>query len=153
MSGTLPFIPTTLPPGLYEQASGNIAAHATGGSASLTSGTTGTSLSRPSAVQPQFTGQASLQQQYTGSGLKSAPAVPPRPPVVVPAFPIPQQASGQTPQWDVTATDKLASDKFFDSLDAQKRGFIEGDVAVPFMLQSKLSEDVLAQIWYCITFS
>lgn len=49
--------------------------------------------------------------------------------------------------WDVTVEEKARFDQFFDSLDTQRRGFIEGDVAVPFMLQSKLSEDVLAQVW------
>ena len=54
---------------------------------------------------------------------------------------------GAAPAWDVTAEEKARFDQFYDSLDTQRRGFIEGDVAVPFMLQSKLSEDVLAQVW------
>lgn len=55
-------------------------------------------------------------------------------------------ATGQ-PAWDVTAAAKVASDGFFDTLDTQHLGYIEGDVAVPFMLQSNLPEDVLAQVW------
>jgi epidermal growth factor receptor substrate 15 len=49
--------------------------------------------------------------------------------------------------WDVTPTEKASADKHFDDLDAQKRGYIESDVAVPFMLQSKLPGDALASIW------
>ncbi|KAL7414092.1 hypothetical protein BDY24DRAFT_414779 [Mrakia frigida] len=49
--------------------------------------------------------------------------------------------------WDVTAAEKTASDKFFDELDTFGRGILDGDVAVPFMLQSKLPEVDLASIW------
>ena len=78
------------------------------------------------------------------------------------AFPAPQQQApfsnagallgasvfgGVSQAWDVTAEEKTKFDQFFDNLDSQKHGFIEGDVAVPFMLQSKLGEDILAQVW------
>ena len=43
--------------------------------------------------------------------------------------------------------EKAASDRFFDTLDTLQRGYIEGEVAVPFMLQSKLPEEILAQVW------
>lgn len=83
------------------------------------------------------------------------PAVPPRPTPSVASMPsafgAPAQNKNQ-PQWDVTPTEKSNSDQFFDTLDTQKRGYIEGDVAVPFMLQSKLPEDVLAQVWYVLIF-
>ncbi|KAF9069265.1 hypothetical protein BDP27DRAFT_1447851 [Rhodocollybia butyracea] len=79
MSNQIPIIPTSLPPGLYQQASG---------------GTFGAAL-----------------------------------------------------QWDVTAADKASFDGYFDTLDTAKLGYIEGEVAVPFMLQSKLPGDVLARVW------
>jgi len=47
----------------------------------------------------------------------------------------------------VTPTEKQASDRFFDQLDKFGRGLIDGDVAVPFMLESKLPEVVLASVW------
>ncbi|KAL1413265.1 hypothetical protein Q8F55_001020 [Vanrija albida] len=59
----------------------------------------------------------------------------------------PTSSSASTLPWDVTAETKAASDRFFTQLDSQNRGVIEGDVAVPFMLQSQLDEGVLASIW------
>jgi epidermal growth factor receptor substrate 15 len=56
--------------------------------------------------------------------------------------------NSSTPQlWDVTPTEKAIADKHFDKLDAQKRGYIDCDIVVPFMLQSNLPENVLASIW------
>ena len=147
MSGQLSFIPTSLPPGLYEQASGGgIVSHGTGSSGSYNTG----SFS-PTRMTQQYTGPGALQAQTTGQK-----RVPPVLPTRKPSAPI--QAShayshpaasfstGQ-PTWDVTAAEKASADRFFDTLDSQKLGYIEGDVAVPFMLQSNLPEDTLAQVW------
>ncbi|KAH7927735.1 hypothetical protein BV22DRAFT_1110947 [Leucogyrophana mollusca] len=144
MSGQLSFVPTTLPPGLYEQAGGRhldgVAAHSTGGSAALSSPAASSFAPKHPAVQSQLTGQ-----------LSSAPPLPSRRPggsglaPTVPAFP--SAAPQATGHWDVTAAEKAGADRFFDTLDSQHHGYIEGDVAVPFMLQSKLSEDILAQVW------
>lgn len=49
--------------------------------------------------------------------------------------------------WDITTQEKATADSFFATLDTQKRGYIEGDVAVSFMVKSGLPEPVLAQIW------
>ncbi|KAI0057121.1 hypothetical protein BV25DRAFT_1863870, partial [Artomyces pyxidatus] len=183
MSGALSFVPTTLPPGLYEQASGtdsisafstsSVKTHATGGSGSFSPGLSGVFPSRPggSAVQPQYTGQAlqqqftgqpvqqhftgqALQHQYTGQPLQPqstgagiTPAARQRTAPAVPPFPLPQNATGQAPAWDVTPAEKTSADNFFTTLDSRKQGYIEGDIAVPFLLQSKLPEDVLAQVW------
>jgi epidermal growth factor receptor substrate 15 len=59
------------------------------------------------------------------------------------AFPVQQQA----PSWDVTAQEKDSFDGFFTTLDTQNKGFIEGDVAVPFLVQSGLPDEALAQVW------
>jgi hypothetical protein len=138
MSGQLLSIPTTLPPGLYEQA-GGVSTHGTGGSVNFS--TPGfPQVPRHAAVQPQSTGQASpappLPNRRLGPS-RLAPTIPPFPGV----------APQTTGQWDVTPAEKAGADRFFDTLDVQRRGFIEGDVAVPFMLQSNLPEDVLAQVW------
>lgn len=53
----------------------------------------------------------------------------------------------QNSQWDVTPQAKATSDGFFSQLDPQNKGVIDGDVAVPFMLQSQLDEATLANIW------
>ncbi|KAI0320509.1 hypothetical protein OF83DRAFT_577050 [Amylostereum chailletii] len=154
MSNSLTFVPTSLPPGLYEQASDSVASHSTGGvishatggsSGQRSAGISGGFPSRPSGIQPQYTGQ-SLQPQTTGSALRHPPIVPPRSQTThIPAFP--NAAPATIPQWDVTPAEKANSDKFFDTLDTEKRNFIEGDVAVRFLLQSNLPEDVLAQVW------
>lgn len=157
MSGTLPNIPPVLPPYIYEQAKGvsdAVVSHATGSSVSFSPSVTGSFPGRPTgAVQPQYTGQGILQPQTTGqrqgilhaqtTGQRPTPQVPPRPTNASNL----SNVSNALPSWDVTQAEKASADGFFDSLDTQKRGYIEGDVAVPFMLQSKLSDDVLAQIW------
>ncbi|KAH9048516.1 hypothetical protein EDB84DRAFT_1456393 [Lactarius hengduanensis] len=145
MSGQLSFIPTTLPPGLYEMASGSpgsaVASHTTGNSGSFSPG-------KP--LQPQYSGQP-LQQQFTGPALQQHQTGPTKLPRNAPApapGPFAAASAAQTqPAWDVTPVEKANADKFFDTLDVQKRGYIEGDVAVPFMIDSKLPEDDLALIW------
>ncbi|KAK5823596.1 hypothetical protein F5H01DRAFT_289170 [Linnemannia elongata] len=49
--------------------------------------------------------------------------------------------------WEVTAEEKAKFDRYFDLLDIDRDGFVEGEEAVPFFRESKLSDTVLAQIW------
>ena len=166
MSGQLPFIPTTLPPGLYEMASdqalpgSTVASHTTGNSGSFHHGMPGSfpQTSGPGIVQAQLTGKQlqpqysgrPLQQQFTGpvaqnqtgSSARKAPASAP-----ISAFTPPQSQLA----WDVTTTEKASADKLFDGLDTLNRGYIESDVAVPFMLQSKLPGTDLATIWFALS--
>ncbi|KAH8108467.1 hypothetical protein DFH11DRAFT_1095039 [Phellopilus nigrolimitatus] len=163
MSKHLANLPATLPPGLYEQAGGRtpvgVVSHSTGGSLSLSPSLTGSFANTVSPLVPQSTGgaRARLQPQTTGQDYnRLSMAMPPahQQPSVHFA-PTPVAALGASafggvapsPPWDVTTEEKTRFDSFFDGLDTLKRGFIEGDVAVPFMLQSNLSEDVLAQVW------
>jgi epidermal growth factor receptor substrate 15 len=139
MTGKISFIPTTLPPGLYQQAggvsnTGSIRSHITGGSGSFSP--------IGSTFAAQHTGQSPsvLQPDYTGVQPFRAPTLPARPNTSA-------LANGHTVDWDVTPAEKASSDRYFDTLDTQKRGFIEGDVAVPFMLKSQLPGDVLAHVW------
>jgi epidermal growth factor receptor substrate 15 len=90
-----------------------------------------------------------LQPQSTGSTTQKKPLAAPTLPArkVTNPSAIGSSAFGAAPQWDVTAADKASSDGFFDTLDTAKLGYIEGEVAVPFMLESKLPGDVLAQVW------
>ncbi|KDN38714.1 hypothetical protein K437DRAFT_276213 [Tilletiaria anomala UBC 951] len=78
-----------------------------------------------SFIQPQLTGAAALQR--------------PAPP------PASYFSSGA--QWDVTPDEKVSSDRFFDGLDTARKGELHGQIVVPFFMQSKLNETVLAHIW------
>jgi len=165
MSGQLPFIPTTLPPGLYEMASdqpvpsGGVALHTTGNSGSFSPvlpssfpPNSGSGVVQPQLtgkqLLPQFSGKP-LQHQMTGqsslhqTGSTSGPAR------NAPSFGSFSAVSTVQSQlaWDVTPAEKAGSDKHFDGLDKQKRGYVESEVVVPFMLQSKLPEGDLAAIW------
>ncbi|KAL7418732.1 hypothetical protein Q5752_006415 [Cryptotrichosporon argae] len=133
-------LPATLPPSTYEAASG---------------GRAQPRVSSPvpaSPIQRQATGSA-IQAQRTGQSIISTPtrqasvhfASPPAPSVPPTGFAASRPAAAQ--QWDVTSDAKATSDRFFATLDTQNRGFIEGDVAVPFMLQSQLDEESLAKVW------
>lgn len=154
MSGQLSFIPTSLPPGLYEQASGGVTSHTTGSMAPISPNLTGSFNSRM-GLQQQYTGQT-LQSQTTGQQKRAPPVLPSRKPTAPAPAPTPAvSAFGSTaspfqpsqPAWDVTPAEKASADRFFETLDTQKAGYIEGEVAVPFMIQSNLPEDVLAQVW------
>lgn len=147
MSGQLSFVPTSLPPGLYDQASGKVDAvtsHTTGSSSQLSPST---SRFPTGPLQPQYTG--GLQPQLTGRG--PPPSVPPRSATGLGVSNFNQTTTPfgapPAPQWDITPAEKASSDRFFDGLDTAKMGYIEADAAVPFMMQSNLPEDALAQIW------
>ncbi|CAE6423113.1 unnamed protein product [Rhizoctonia solani] len=169
MTGQLQILPPTLPPGLYEQASGGASRPSIGSplQAQFT-GTSNSSRTAPgfpqraaSPIRSQYTGQGPLEPQYTGTQPRIAPQytgqsqfgrAPPPPPPVRPQvtgqpFAIPQASPFVQPKWDVSPEEKAKSDQFFAGLDPQGRGFIEGDVAVNFMVQSKLPEAILAQVW------
>ena len=134
MNGTLNSIPAALPPGLYEQAKGSggvgsrvvpgspLAAQNTGGSAS-------------------GFGSSAIPRQMTGSSFPAQSAFQsPRQAAVAPA-PAPAAA------WDVTPEEKARADQFFDGLDVSKQGKLDGAAVVPFFMQSKLTESVLAHVW------
>jgi epidermal growth factor receptor substrate 15 len=152
MSGQLSFIPSSLSPGLYQQAASNnqasVRSHITGNSGSF-SPLTGAFPHTRNNIQPQYTGQNPLLQ-LDNTGLSTAQ---PRPPVrndILTLGSSPVKQNGHTSHWDVTTSEKTAADRFFDELDPQLRGYIEGDVAVPFMLKSNLPGEVLARVWYVL---
>ena len=134
MSNKISFIPTSLPPGLYHQA-GGVQEHS-GSVRSHTSGNSGSFSPVVGSFPPQHTGQNQfLKPDITGVSSKQTP---------VRSF---THSNGYSPAWDVSPTEKASADRLFDTLDLQKRGYIEGEVAVPFMLQSGLPGEVLAQVW------
>ncbi|GLB35163.1 putative eps15 homology domain containing protein [Lyophyllum shimeji] len=157
MSEQITFVPATLPPGLYQQAGGNpsshqdsVRSHMSGSSGSFSPLSAAFPQTR-SAIQPQYTGQSQLlQPDHTGYTATSSgpPVLPARRAVsAATAPPFVPQRNGHVPQWDVTPAEKANVDKYFDELDPQRRGYIEGDVAVPFMLKSNLPSDDLARVW------
>ena len=158
-SPSLP-LPSTLPSRIYDQAvqildaNSSVVSHATGGSATLGSPLqssfqvprqytgSGTVTRGPSVTKPQHTGQQLPQTptRQSTSGFTRSTVSPSGPGSLHSTRPFSQT-------WGVSPEDKASSDKFFDGLDPQHRGYIEGEVAVPFMLESALPESELAQIW------
>ncbi|PPQ70282.1 hypothetical protein CVT24_000845 [Panaeolus cyanescens] len=140
MTNKISTIPNSLPPGLYQQAGGGMSAirsHVTGNSGSFSPVS--------SAFPPQHTGQSDvfaqrIQPNHTGMSGAFKPALPARPSIL-------SNSNGHAHDWDVTPTEKASADRYFDTLDAHKHGYIEGEVAVPFMLKSQLPGEVLALIW------
>ncbi|KAL6910469.1 hypothetical protein GGI43DRAFT_378438 [Trichoderma evansii] len=123
-TGALRALPNVLPAGLYEAATRSAAAPRQ--SPSNTGGI--------SAIPRQLSGTA--QQQRTGSPLN-------RPPIVA------AQATGapSTNEWAITPADKARFDQIYLDFDKTNKGYITGEEAVPFLSQSNLPEDTLAQIW------
>lgn len=151
MTQQVTFVPTTIPPGLYEQARGpssnapsSITTHMSGNSGSLSP--LGSSFGR---LQPHYTGQSQpLASDHTGiSSQPRAPNLPARP-SPAPPRPISAAQGNGNDAWDVSPMEKAEADAIFNGqLDTQNVGYIEGDIAVPFMLKSTLPGEVLAQIW------
>ncbi len=161
MSGSIKELPSSLPMGIYESASGGrsrppnaptspIPRQMTGGSPAPGAGPTRqmTTGGMPSGMlQPQGTGQS-----FSGSPARQFSTPPTSIPPATGAFgnafsPFGGNRQQSQEQWDVSQQEKKTADGFFDGMDTTRRGFIEGDVAVPFMLQSGLDEDTLAQVW------
>jgi epidermal growth factor receptor substrate 15 len=182
MSNQITALPATLPPGVYESASGGrprppvapispIPRQTTGGgspapgaSGPLRQMSTSAGIPAAAMLQPQATGQSLSGSQTQGTPTRqfSTPPTSATPSggagTFGSAFPAntsfgnfapkqPTPSQSQDSSWDVTPQEKTTADGFFDGLDPARRGFIEGDVAVPFMLQSGLDEDTLAQVW------
>ncbi|KAI1368912.1 hypothetical protein F5Y08DRAFT_206972 [Xylaria arbuscula] len=126
-TGALRALPSILPAPLYE------AATRRGPPASRQSPTiTGAQVS---AIPRQLSGSA---QPRTSSPLG-------RPPLGPQGLGIAPQATGS--DWLVAPGDKAKYDQFYADLDKTNKGYITGEEAVPFLSQSKLSEDALAQVW------
>ncbi|KZV94049.1 hypothetical protein EXIGLDRAFT_835255 [Exidia glandulosa HHB12029] len=147
MSNTLPTLPAVVSPVLYEVASGGVVSHSTGASSVSAASPIAAAFNAPKPIPRNLTGQSSFASpQLTGQ----VPAARPPPPAIPPrnlAFPLAAPPPPVPQHWDVSAQEKASSDAFFDQLDPQRTGFVGGDVAGPFLVESTLSEDVLAQVW------
>lgn len=155
MSGSIKDLPSTLPPGVYEAASGGRPRPPTAPASPIPRQMTGGSPAPGSGPHRQMTGGAMpgtiLQPQGTGQSFNSSPArqfsAPPSTGFGTAFSPFGGSQQQNQESWDVSQQEKKTADGFFDGMDTTRRGYIEGDVAVPFMLQSGLDEDTLAQVW------
>lgn len=116
-TGQLRTLPKSLPFALYEAASRRSINRSTSASTAF------------SSLQKQPSGNSANRATY-GSTSQLLP-----------------QVTGSGSSWLITHTDKAKFDTIFTSLDKSNRGYISGDEAVPFFSESKLPDDVLAQIW------
>ncbi|KAI9871597.1 MAG: hypothetical protein M1830_002706, partial [Pleopsidium flavum] len=129
-SGSLRALPQILPPGLYEVASRRSAPQRQ---------MTGAS-SRPTPGGPPVTG---MQRQFSGQVPQRTSSPMARAPYGTP--PLSAQVTGN--DWAISPQDKVQFDNIYTSVDKANRGFITGDQAVTFFSNSRLPEDILAQIW------
>ena len=123
-NGSLRALPQLLPAGLYEAASRR------GGPRPITG-------SRPSSGIASI---SPVNRQFSGSGFSSASN-----PGIRPTTQQPQSPSSD--EWAIGTREKETFDQVFSTLDTENRGYITGEQAVGFFSNSRLPEEVLAQIW------
>ncbi|EFQ32188.1 UBA/TS-N domain-containing protein [Colletotrichum graminicola] len=121
-TGALRGLPNILPAALYEAATRR-------GPTAPRQSPTGTGPI--SAIPRQLSGSAQFR---AGSPLG-------RPPITA------QTTGTPASDWLITPDDKARFDVLYNDLDKTHKGFITGEEAVPFLSQSNLPEDALAQIW------
>lgn len=126
-NGTLRTLPQVLPAGLHEAASRR------GGARPLVG-------SRPSSGVASV---SPINRQFTDAGLPTASSPGTKPQL--------QQISHPQPSpdddWAIGAREKENFDQIFSTLDTGNRGCITGEQAVGFFGNSRLPEEMLAQIW------
>lgn len=136
MNGSIPRLPDTLPVSLYAQA-------AAGASSSLSSMPT-------SPIRAQNTGlpaSPALYAQPTGSSLLNRTSAGAALPLSASQRSMSLGQSQGGGNWAIDPIEKSQSDQFFDMLDTTRQGVLQGEIAVPFFVQSGLPEETLAQIW------
>lgn len=124
-NGSLRALPQLLPAGLYE-------------AASRRGGPRPTTGSRPSSGVASI---SPVNRQFSGSGFSTASN-----PGIRPTIQQPQSPPGD--EWAIGTREKDTFDQVFSTLDTENRGYITGAQAVGFFSDSRLPEDVLAQIWH-----
>lgn len=142
MNGTITTLPRVLPPGLYESAS----------ESSMAPAVNATPAPPPpqTPMQPQATGTDPYAVAGTPGVMSPKTSAQGTVPAVSPTrSAVPAAAPSMVPSddWMISSTDKARYDGFFDSLDDQHAGYVDGGVVVPFFLQSGLDEATLAHVW------
>lgn len=136
MNGSIAQLPDTLPVSLYAQAAAGMASAAPSMPTSpIRAQATGSPL--PSALYPQSTGSSLLNRTSAGAAMPLSASQR--------SMSLGQSQGGGN--WAIDPTEKAQSDQFFDMLDTTRQGILQGEVAVPFFVQSGLPEETLAQIW------
>ena len=125
-NGSMRALPQILPAGLYEAAARRSVARQTTGSRPISDSIP------PSAPSKQHTGTGYPAQVQSTTRPQQAPF---------------QQATTTGDQWAVSPQEKAQFDQIFAKVDTQNLGYITGEQAVGFFGNSRLPEDVLAQIW------
>jgi len=129
-NGSLRALPQILPPGLYEVASRR------GAPQRQMSGV-------PTRPMPGGFPVSGMQRQFSTQEPRR-----PSSPMAKPAYstpPLSAQTTGM--DWAISPQDKAQFDNIYASVDKANRGFITGEQAVAFFSNSRLPEDILAQIW------
>lgn len=125
-SGLLIALPSILPAGLYEAATRRV----------------------PPVRQnnaPRAAPLSAIPRQFSGANGGRAGSPLGRSPYST--SPQAAQVTASASDWAISPMDKAQFDNIYAGLDKANRGFITGDEAVPFFSNSKLPEEVLAQIW------
>lgn len=136
MNGSIPRLPDTLPVSLYAQAAaGTNTAMPPMPTSPIRAQNTGSPAA--SALYPQPTGSSLLNRTSAGSALPLSASQR--------SMSLGQSQTGGN--WAIDPVEKAQSDQFFDMLDTSRQGVLQGDIAVPFFVQSGLPEETLAQIW------
>ena len=125
-NGSMRALPQILPAGLYEAAARRSVARQTTGSRPISDSVP------PSAPSRQHAGTGYPAQVQSTTRPQQAPL---------------QQATTTGDQWAVSPQEKTQFDQIFAKVDTQNLGYITGEQAVGFFSNSRLPEDVLAQIW------
>ena len=126
MNRSITSLPETLPAGLYQQAGG-----------------------RAQPMSPSSSYVAPLSRNVTGDAHQRSSSVPARFASPTPSSPSGGRSAANIP-WDVTVEEKANTDSYFDGLDTSRVGYLEGDVAVPFLLNSQLPDAILAHVWFVL---
>jgi epidermal growth factor receptor substrate 15 len=127
-TGAMRGLPQTLPPGLYEAASRR------GAPARTFTGSRPTSASEVPPVP-------AIPRQFTGSPIRT------QSPLTRQQFAPPVSAQSTGGDWLISPHEKAEFDRIFNTVDTARRGVINGEQAVTFFSNSRLPEEVLAQIW------
>ncbi|KAI8393623.1 uncharacterized protein BYT42DRAFT_13414 [Radiomyces spectabilis] len=144
MDGTLSVLPTQLPPSVYASAGGNPVP------SPVVRQSSAEFTSSPAFLPRQLSGQhpahtPTIARQMTGM------MTPPQRSQTIDSLgtmAFGSAAAMDTPtQWDVSAQEKAQFDAFFDKIDTQRTGFMQGKDAVEFFKNSRLPEADLAHIW------
>ncbi|KAI9863834.1 MAG: hypothetical protein M1813_003486 [Trichoglossum hirsutum] len=129
-NNTLRAIPNVLPPGLFEAASRR-------NSRPLPP----QNIASPSAGRPDIPPVPGIPKHFSPGPGQS--------PMGKGSYTPPQTAqhTSADSDWAINRDEKANFDTVFNTVDKSKKGYITGEEAVPFFSNSRLPEDILAQIW------